>query len=324
MTSRTIEILIWGFGFFIICDKSYAKNLDFTKVKHYQISVEEKVFGVHRYSDRVWSVPRRGNFFISSHYDPKGKDYREAFHMGDRSTALAERIQFPGAEKNKGTWRGPVYMSGYLLFIDADNLQMYGYNLETKTFTLVSDLIIDRLMPPPDSRGMATRTEVKELRSKLLREFGSYKNVYSLIAGVSQLGESQATKNQFLISTRLPSFPLAVSTCEFGRKPFCSVKTVCYLAERQETRNDPIDRSGLAYSVKRRFVLIGSKKYRKIYVYKFNSCFDVRFVKSMSVPKEIKEISALHIDEDDSLWISSPEPDPFTFGSIFKWSSSDW
>jgi hypothetical protein len=85
-----------------------------------------------------------------------------------------------------------------------------------------------------------------------------------------------------------------------------------------------MDRSGLAYSEKRRYVLIGSKKHRKIDVYKFNSCFDVGFVKSISVPKEIKEISELHIDSDDSLWISSSEPDPYTFGSIFKWSSADW
>lgn len=324
MTSKTLKILVWGFGFFLICDKIFAKTLDFNKVKHYQISIEEKVYGLHRFGDRVWSVPRRGNFFISSHYNPDGKDYRDAFLMGDRSTALSERIELPGNQKNKGTWRGPIHLSNHILFIDADNLRMFGYNLEKKSFSLSGDLIIDRLMPPPDSRGRATRTEVKEVRARLLREFNGYKNVYSIIAGLSQFDESGKQGGRFLISTRLPSFPLAVSACEQGRKIFCSIKTTCYVSEAKATKVNPMDRAGLAYSRKRGYVLIGSKKHRKIYVYRYKSCFDVGYVKSIAVPKQVREISSLHVDEDDALWVASSEPDPYTFGSVFKWASQDW
>lgn len=318
-----ISVFLIISGCFYFTPYTYCKQLEFSKVKHYQISIEEDVYGVQTFNDKVWTVPRRGSFFISSEYDANAVDYRSAFKMGNRETALAERIIIPGEEKNKGTWRGPIYLTDYLVIIDADNLRLFGYHIESKTFTLPSDLIIDQLMAPNDSRGQATKSEVKALRSKLLKEFDRYKSGYSVISGLSSVYEENSRK-LFFVATRLPSFPLIQAQCELNKKPFCSFKTACYLSEHRWTKNNPMDRSGLAYSGKRRQILIGSKIQRKIYIYAYHSCYDVRYVGHLELPKEIKELSAIHIDADDALWIASSEPDPYTNGSVFKWNRGDW
>lgn len=296
------------------------KELTMSNVRHVQVSIDRSVYGVHRQGDYIWTLPRRGEYFIAGQYNSKAVDSFDAFYMRNRETALSERVPFPNSDKNKGTWRGPISFGPHLVFIDADTYRFNIYDTKDRKFLKSGDLIIDRVRPAADSRGEPTRNEISELRRKFINSWRGYKKGKAIFADFAELSADRAmpsaSKYEGLALLRLDHFPLVSIKCVPKNRWFCHLDRVCYLPDHSKLISENL--YGLAFEPTGKRLFIATRSPAKIHVFRYNSCFDIRFLESKVLPKRLAEISGMDIDEERALWLSISEPDPYSNGSVFR------
>lgn len=300
------------------------RQLDFDKIDHAQISVEREIYGVYRDGNRIWLLPKFGGFLIESHYNPSGIDSEEAFYMKGRDTAKSERHHLPD-NISDSFWRGIFRIDDKLVILDSFRQRFISFSPENKTWGPVRDLVLDLLKPAADSRGQAPLRETQEYQARFRKTYSKIKGqaeVFTDTAIIPEGWRSSFAGSQVLLVSRLPGFSLIGLKCDLSGMGYCQFQRGCFIETSSSI--DPESLSGIAISKKRRQILIGDYRKQQIYLFRYDSCFHIEHVGALKLPPQLNALTAIDIDADDNLWISTEEPDPYLNASIYRWKPDAW
>ncbi len=316
--------LLTAMNGFLLAAANTQTSLDFKAIHHAQIGVETSTFGLSVSDSHLFSLPQYSDFFIQYPYVASKPSSSEAFSMGNRDTAPGQRIRFPESIGMK-FWKGVLAWDGYLWFLDAAGPKVVSYQIQEKRWSRPRDIVIDLLRPAADSRGEPTSTEIQSLRQQFRRSYKSLTKDLPQVYGWTRLDKKSTgrfSNNEFLMLSRIKGFPLLAMSCKNPRKPYCEVKRSCNLALPKGVDQESI--AGIAFSHKRRILLIGNFKSNEIYLYQAKSCYHLPLRKRLKLPKELHQLASLYIDGQDNLWVGTSEPDSYLNASTYRWNATDW
>ncbi len=181
----------------------------------------------------------------------------------------------------------------------------------------------DLILPPRDRGGEATKPETQSLRQRFSQ---AWKQTPSLkAAGIStafrKIVGSSSSMQPYFVALKLPTFPLALMECQKSEPSQCSLTRQCYL----EGTSIPADaRAGIAISEKRGLIILGHSHEGSLLGYTFQSCFHSFHSHTWVLPKPLKPITNLMIDDEERLWVTTQEPDDYLNASVYYWPRDQW
>lgn len=186
--------------------------------------------------------------------------------------------------------------------------------------SLNRSMALDMIKPPSDSRGEPTHKETISSRKKFLNSLKATSGLK--FSGITSTPPKwwSGKSTRYLIASQIEGFPLLSLSCDPIDITQCILDRFCLMNQHIGVRS----LVGIAVSTKRNLLLLGDKDAHAIQVYEFHSCFDIRRKTSISLPKRIKALSYVYVDEEDSLWVASSRPDDYDNASVFRWSSKEW
>ncbi len=279
------------------------------------------------------------DFFITHPFHGQKANREESFGR----LIEGKRIPLPTQVKN--------FYKPYILqnenkwvLLDGDKAEIV-YLSPSYDVLLRKSLILDLLKPAADRYGEPSAFEVDKTRKQFLSALNQVeKNASLKFSGIasfpnawishkklpSKLKRPQPenssedwlkdrSTSQFLLMTRIPGFPLLTLSC--GSEGFgCKVERTCYLSGLEAKAQ----LSGIAVSQKRKLLLVGDEKNKKIYLFNTTSCFQMNQVGTLNLPERLKELSSVYVDTDDNLWVSTRHPEDYENASLFRWDKTQW
>ena len=217
--------------------------------------------------------------------------------------------------------RGAVVAGNRLLVMNAKRLTMISVFIKDMKETIRRTIPIDLIRPPRDRVGEAPEFEVKEYRAKIKREFA--KSDRLPFAGMAALPDAwRKTKNELLVLSRMPSFPLIILGCDPDEPSQCKATRGCFTHFPAGVK--PQDLRGVATYGKNKWVLVGDPSKRQIHILKYNSCHDVRATRSLKLPDKLKNLRNLWVSESGDLFVVTDEPDWYHNASLYTWPEAVW
>jgi len=239
-----------------------------------------------------------------------------------RPLSLFNKRQQLSIEEKISFWAGIDRVNKWMIFFDGLRMKVHLYLLDKQAHHSY-DLIWDRLKPASDKRGEPTKHETKRLRKILYREYAVLEINQRIpkllnITLQKELGEK---RRRYFATTSLPSFPLITMTClkEDNTENYCYWDRQCY----GETKNSFGQPHAIAFHREKKLLFLSYKKEQFIKIFKINSCFDVRYIKTIKTPPKMEKINDLFIDKNQ-LWILTEQPNNYFFdASIFFFPLSE-
>ena len=300
------NVLIWLNLLWISPQIIASTSLDFKKIHHTQITIERGIYSLFVEKSQIWQVPAFGDFIIKTDYLRDEVSSEDAFQMKNRSTSFSKRVPIEN-QKTKSFYRG-IFRSGkYLILLDPSLRRLHQLDTETMEWRLPRDLMFD--------------TMSSQANERILEELKKYDPKKIWISDITEL-TAETRENNLLALSYFVDFPLILLSCNSRGLGACMFKKPCKIKGIE--KKDAPNLVGLAYSRARKQIVIGNSRSRELSVFKFESCEEIKLITKISMPKELKELTSIDIDEDDNLWISTAEPDPYTNASVYRWNSSDW
>jgi hypothetical protein len=303
---------------------AHPKQLSFAAIHHAQIAIERGIYGVFRRDEQLFLLPKFGDFFIVGPYQPAAEDPRKAFGRGDEDTAEGTRVKFPKG-LSASFWRGVFELDGKWFFLDSYRRRLLVREKLDGEWRLPRDLVLDLIRPPADDRGPPIWQEVASLRQRFaaaLKANQDNPEIFSDVAILPQKWRASFGGSQLLVASRLPGFPLVTLQCRSQGAGYCQFHRQCFLSPKDSLA--AVDTAGIAVSAARKQILIGDYKRHRILVYRLGSCFHLPHVTTIRLPKKIGPLTALHVDQDDRLWVTTKDPDPYRNASVYVWLPADW
>lgn len=324
--SRRYLLNIIGLITLICSSQTEAREtkLSFDDIDHAQISIERAIYGLYRQEDRLWLLPNFGSFIIESPYNSAATSSEAAFFMGNRDTAKGTRVPLP-EDLSDSFWRGAFEFDEKLYFLDAYRKRFVRLDPKTKTWGRARDLVVDLARPPSDSRGEPTNQEIVQFRRKFLAAYNKVKAHPELFSDAELIPRSWRSRfdgSQVILATRIPGYPLVTMRCQSEGLGYCQFERACFLSPEHSPSSE--QSSGLAIDEKRRRILIGNYKEQKIYVYRFQSCYHIALVHTMKLPEQLGKITAIHVDKEENLWVTTASPDSYRNASVYRWPKGKW
>jgi hypothetical protein len=318
------KIIAVSAGFFMIAQSVAAKTagsqqsaLLFNQVGYTHVSHSKNIVALIHVEKYLIEVTREQTILKT----PLANDfYKVASNKID--LAKSEKIDFPEAMKD-GRWMPMGRLKdGILLFLEPWLLDVVAFDLAKNEVIAKKSLILDRLKPAKDSRGEPTGVEIDRLRKEIVRQYQVMAG-QQFFAGVSLLKEDGKAKDtQFILLSRIKQAPIMIASCSKETVGYCQIERSCFWSEPKATALG--DLLGLGFSAKHKTAIIGDRKNHQLKFYRFNSCFDMVYQKTMDLPLKIKPVNSVSVDQTDGIWISSDQPDGYTNSPIYYWSSSRW
>jgi hypothetical protein len=181
---------------------------------------------------------------------------------------------------------------------------------------------VDRLRPPRDSMGEPTSIEVEKSR---VRFKAAYRKVFgNRYSGIAKLPDawSERGKSGHLVASMIDGFPLMLLNCAVDDALDCQMTRHCFLDGGLKI--DAKNVVGVGVVEKGRFLTVGDRGRHQIHVYRWNSCFDIRYLRSVSLPKSTKSMLTHIVDEDSNLWVGSDQIESMNDSNIHFWRLADW
>ncbi|MFW7379523.1 MAG: hypothetical protein ACOH5I_11990 [Oligoflexus sp.] len=322
-----IRILFMLFTFVVSLSTNAHENvqiLEFDKIDHAQISIEREIFGVMRDKDRIWLLPKFGGFLIESRYNASAKDSEAAFYMQGRDTAQSWRHHLP-EEVSDSFWRGIIRLDEYLMVFDPYRRRFLTFNAEKKEWGVARDLVLDLLSPPADRRGLPPQRETQNLRARFLQSYKKMAKQPEIFTDVAVLPESwrkHIGNSQMIVASRIPGFSIIGMKCDLGGMGYCQFQQSCFVEPESKLHAPGL--TGVAVSEKRKQILVGDFIKQEINIFHFETCYHIRYLHTLRLPPQLKAITAIDVDAEDNLWISTEEPDPYKNASVYRWSAKNW
>ncbi len=277
-------------------------------------ALERRIRGVSAFGEELLLFPEDKDFVIGLAY-PGKTGTRESFFG-----KLTDQERITLDTKTKRMWVSGYGFDGFLMFFDSLNLEFFFVNRKTKAIVSSNQVPWDLIKPPRDRGGEPTTFEIKEAREKFRKAFRK-----KPLGGITGLAIKEKRKDgglDFFMSSNIPGFPLLELGCRAKNGDFyqCQVERYCFI----NTSFKESYLSGIGYSPKRKVIILADAKKSELIYLKYNSCYSVTLVGRTSLPEKFKKVSGVAVDEEDTLWVSTLEPDDYLNASLFRWESSAW
>lgn len=270
--------------------------------------------------DELYLFQERSDEYVQMPFRPEAKTRVDRFGKYLDSVRLNV-----GKTKYPGEWRGMLWSDEdgrRKVFWDASMMQLVQFMNEGNKIIQEVTVPADRLKPPSDRMGEPTAKETSKYRAK-------FKSVYRKIFGVRYTGLTPLPKGwmsgdkvAYLVSTKIPEFPITVLGCLPEDPVACTMERFCFLENGPNIKPESIRGVGVLPSKK--FVLIGDAERHRVHIYKWESCFNSRYVKSLELPKMIQKLSSLQVDAKERLWISTEMWENKFDSNLYYWDAGTW
>jgi hypothetical protein len=355
---RTLSGLLLA-GFFASSQQAEAagkvRELALPSLKHAQPYIVEDIGALYRNEKELLIFPAKAGNFLTVPYDESATGVTQAFEAPAEQLSWDKtRILLPQTV-NEGHFKGAVsFGNRHLFLLDGIGTRIIVLDKEKKSFLFERSIIMDRVLPPRDSRGEPTAKESAAYRKRFIGEFRALedynKDRYSskqsdidrlketrattmltlkalpryFISGIAPLAPGWQKKSgaNYLISSQIKGFELMELRCHKEQPGLCETVRGCFLENRGELTAQGI--MGIAVSEQRNLLLIGDKVHHEIAVFRYHSCFHVERIGTILLPYYLYELSNIFIDGKDNLWIATRFPDSYHNASLYVWDKKDW
>jgi hypothetical protein len=197
--------------------------------------------------------------------------------------------------------------------VDGHTLDIHRFN--DWQYIEVSSIAWDFPRPAADSRGEPTKVETARFQAAfkkaMLKAVGTRR-----IAGAQPLSD-----DEYIVGTTLPDFPLFTMRCaEKEKLGGCFFDRGCFISGDKKGVATSVS---FAFSRKRKLALFLEPANHAIRVYKFHNCYHSSYAGELQIPKRLlKPATAIHIDSEDRLWLTTEMRDNVSNGNSFVWL--DW
>lgn len=318
-----IALILFTAGFFGQSLKAAERDLDFNAVKHYQIPIEEGIYGLHTEGNTVFTFPGEQAFYIRSLYKPEAQEKDLGFGSLHNPYGDSERLPFEPKDQGRRI-RGALQIGPRWAFLDVMSRQFVVYNEEAKVWLQPTDIILDTARPPRDARGEATRAEASALHAKVTKELSRERKNPDLLAGVTQMPKKWKDHDgsQFLLWVRGGTSPLLTLKCELKDFKSCVVQRACRI--KGLSMKDYPNITSIARDPKTDTVLILLASEQRLLRIDGNSCHGLTIKPALRLPKNLPFTQTAFVDEEQNLWLGLKMPEASTSGSLFVWDSKSW
>ena len=290
---------------FVTSTVQATNALHFPKEKSGQawVAPEQSVNALLRNGNEIFLLAQKKNILVKHPFDSSLPPLKRF-----KNTTDTQRWDLP-KDINLTAWRGIEKYRDTLILLEGVHLSFGIWSLkdnkELHRFTIPRDLI----KSTGDAIGEPTHAEIARNRTRFSQEFDQAKEKPKFV-GIKLIPDSikHQDRVEFLVTTKLPSFALIKIGCtDDADLGSCRIQRVCDLPLTADKKGRAIN--GLAYSAKRNLFLIAQNDDKLLYGFEYKTCAHIRLVKTIHLPKELKSISQIHVDQDDRLWVTSFDPD---------------
>jgi hypothetical protein len=320
-----IFVFLWNVygSTFAASAKEATKQLDFTKIKHYQISLESSLYGVFREGPTVMSFPGENSYYIRSVYNADAKEQDLAFGSLHNPYDGSERIYFEPKDKMRRI-RSVLHVGPHWAFLDVMSRQLLVYDETLKAWQMPADIILDTPRPASDSRGEPTRAETSALRSRLTKTLLKEKGNPDIIAGMTTLPKKWKDRDgsQYVLWLRAGTAPLLTVKCDQDHFKICQVQRACFVKGLSIAETEAVNSISIDPSSQNLLLLMRDKG--KIVELRGSSCHALSAKDAYSLPKSLANAQAIFVDDANNFWLALRESEGATSASIFTWDSKAW
>ena len=299
---------------YLISATCSATELKKEDVKEWQIAPMGGISSFTKSKDIFYEMPFREPYYYEVKYNRNPTSGDLAF--GDQRSLSAGMIRHNFSEEyfKQYVWADVAILDDKILFVDSWNYRIFYRDMKTNEYSRNGDIIIDRTKPADDSRGVAPPVEINSSRYQFKKSLKSLKFPSDGFISFSPLGEKLENDGaQFLVLTGLRRFPIVTMKCDLGSKPSCSYRHTCMGDRRLENS------SAMYFHPQTRRLLLVDSNTNNLKIFKYNSCYDIKFVETIKFPEKIPEITDLHLDDDGTLWTSYKKKDQYLSAILVKW-----
>lgn len=272
---------------------------------------------VVRKDDSVYLFGPKLDQYVKIPFHPEAKT--RALRFGDYTQST--RITAPKAHY-PGDWRGILFFGDKTMLWDASMLQLILFFPEKNKVIQEVTVPIDRIKPPRDRQGEPTTVETTKARAQVRNAF---KKVFgSRFSGLATLpkGWIDGGKKSYIMASNMEGFPLTVMDCAEDDPTACTMERFCYLEGGPQIKAKDV--AGVGVSEAGRLLLVGDSGRHSINVYHWDSCFNVKYLKTIDLPKSIMKITSLQIDSENLLWVTTNKWENQFDSNLYYWEASDW
>ncbi len=290
--------------------------VDFSRIKHFQWSIEPHLRGVVPFEGKVWTFVPEGRFYIESTYNESAKEPELGFGTLKNPLEGSERINLAEGEKERRL-RGVLPWERGWLYLDSKKYQWLVWDEQKKLWLTPVDVIMDLMRPPLDRKGEAPSAEVQRLRGRFLKEFRLVKDDRDFFLGAIPLPKfwKDADGSQALVLMKHREYPLATVRCQLDKVRECRLMRACFIPSLSTQEVEQL--AGLAYRDKNHELWMLSHSPPRIRRYQAESCLRVKFKDEVLLPKELRKVSGIAIDAKDKLWLTTQDADLEHSASLF-------
>ncbi len=271
-----------------------------------------------REKDELFLFGPKLNQYVRIPFHPEAKTRITRFGEYTQST----RVAVPPT-KYPGDWRGIMFFEGEKsMLLDASMLQLVLFFPNKNRVIQETTVPIDMIKPARDPQGEPTSVETGKARTKIR---SAYKKVFgSRFTGFASLpaGWLQGKKNYYAMASNIEDFPLTVMGCAEDDPTGCTMDRFCYLEGGPHIKSKSV--AGVGVSKNGKLLLMGDSERQSIHVFHWDSCFNVRYLRSLELPKNIATITSLHIDHEDLLWVTTNKWENQFDSNLYYWEPSQW
>jgi hypothetical protein len=294
-----------------------VRVLEIPDERHAALTVERGLYGLFPTENAVFVFPGKTDRFVRIPVNLSAK------HRDERFGKLTDQTKFPILDaKYPGDWRGMFESGDRIVLVDSSMLQLLLLRKKDYRTVMSATVPTDILKPAMDRGGEPTTIETASTRKKFLaasrKIFGTK---YTGFAEMPGNWMDDGNRN-FLLASRVPGFPLLVLGCRKNEDLSCMVSRHCFLEDGNPVAPESV--TGVAVSPVDRLIAIGDSSSNTIRLYKFNSCFDVRYSRSVRLPDRLPKLTNIQIDSKGRLWVTTAIPDSFTDSNLFFWEKDQW
>ena len=291
----------------VTCFLASASKLDFPAPGASLISIERDVRGITKSGKMIFLAVGDKSHFVGTPFYGIKKFQDLTFGKMSKS----HRYKFPEEHIYKGNWQGVEATNDKIYLLDGTRLRVGLFSRKKPSYIDSGTIAWDILRPPRDASGEPTKSEVAELRRNFKRQIKKTKGVKFTGLAKVKPGWSGVGSMPFLISTRIAKFPLLAMNCKAAA---CRIARACSLSGKSVPALD-----GVAVSQKRKVILLADAANRSIYMFRYVACLHLPYVGKLILPKKIKTVTAIHVDDDDRLWLTSNIPDDYNSATVYVW-----
>jgi hypothetical protein len=267
--------------------------------------------------DQIYLLTDNRAYFVESTFKYGQKEQWNVF--GDLEDI--KRIKFKNGPNNvqwRGLWRNN---DDVLLMFDGKGLATWGYSFKSKVIFSHHSIVWDQIKPPRDRSGAPTRTEILKTRSLIRKMMKKVKG--APMVGIADKPKSWGAKlskpydSEFMVATRINKFPIVEMKCGSETSTRCSFVRQCYVRGTSKVALE--NNIGIAAEPKSRAIYVGASDGHTIHKLKYNSCYDIRYIKSIKTPKKLPVFTSLSIDDGQRLWVTFTQPDNYNNSAAAYW-----